>query len=120
MYQSEGRESTEGRSEIGQEASPHVSCVWCERLHPGDHPLSVCPNCAARYLTMRTLEMSGSHPLSDDAIDKAPTRTSPANHGLGYMDGDRLRVFYVERSNSDVRERCSGSGPPGARSRGAR
>jgi rubrerythrin len=48
MEHSENRDFTDGRSEIVQEALPLVSCFWCERLHPGEHPLSVCPACAAR------------------------------------------------------------------------
>jgi len=54
---------------------------------------------------MRSLEMSGSYPLSDEAIDEALTRTSPGNYALGYMDGDTFDVFYVGRSDSDVRQR---------------
>jgi len=54
---------------------------------------------------MRSLEMSGSYPLSDEAIDEALTRTSPGNYALGYMDGDTFNVFYVGRSDSDVRQR---------------
>lgn len=54
---------------------------------------------------MRSLEMSGSYPLSDDAVDEALTRTSPGNYALGYMDGDTFSVFYVGRSDSDVRQR---------------
>ena len=54
---------------------------------------------------MRSLEMNGSYPLSDDAIDEALTRTSPGNYALGYMDGDTFNVFYVGRSDSDVRRR---------------
>jgi hypothetical protein len=46
---------------------------------------------------MRSLEMNGSYPLSDDAIDGALTRTSPGNYALGYMDGDTFNVFYVGR-----------------------
>jgi len=88
-----------------QDASPIVRCFWCEQLHLGEHPLSVCPACAARYATLRSLEMSGSYPLSDEAIDQALTRTSPGNYALGYMDGDRFDVFYVGRSDSDVRQR---------------
>ncbi len=49
--------------------------------------------------------MSGSYPLSDQAIDEAMTRTSPGNYALGYMDGDTFIVFYVGRSDSDVRRR---------------
>jgi hypothetical protein len=49
--------------------------------------------------------MSGSYPLSDEAIDDALTRTSPGNYALGYMDGDSFMVFYVGRSDSDVRRR---------------
>jgi len=29
---------------------------------------------------MQSLEMSGSHPLSDEAIDEELTRTSPGNY----------------------------------------
>jgi len=82
-----------------------VSCFWCERLHPGKHALSVCAACAAEYATMRSLEMSGSYLLSDAAIDEALTRTSPGNYALGYLDGDAFRVFYVGRSDSDVKRR---------------
>jgi rubrerythrin len=46
-----------------REVSPQVSCFWCERLHVGESPLSVCPACAAEYSTMRLLEMRGSYPL---------------------------------------------------------
>jgi hypothetical protein len=54
---------------------------------------------------MRWLEMSGPYPLTDEAIDEALTRTSPGNYALGYMDGDSFDVFYVGRSDSDVRQR---------------
>jgi hypothetical protein len=53
---------------------------------------------------MRSLEMNGSYPLSDEAIDEALTQTSPGNYALGYMDGDTFNVFYVGRSDSDVRQ----------------
>ncbi len=49
MEQSEGRDFSDGPPEIVQEASLLVSCFWCERPHLGEHPLSVCPACAARY-----------------------------------------------------------------------
>jgi hypothetical protein len=54
---------------------------------------------------MGSLEMAGSYPLSDAAIDEVLKRTSPGNYALGYMDGDAFDVFYVGRSDSDVR-RC--------------
>jgi hypothetical protein len=54
---------------------------------------------------MQSLEMSGSYPLSDEAIDQVMTRTSPGNYALGYMDGETFSVFYVGRSDSDVRQR---------------
>jgi hypothetical protein len=54
---------------------------------------------------MLSLEMSGSYPLSDEAIDEVLTRTSPGNYALGYMDGGTFNVFYVGRSDSDVRQR---------------
>jgi len=82
-----------------------VECFWCERPHPGEHPLSVCSGCAARLWTMAALEMSGSYPLSDSAIDQAVGRASPGNYALGYMDRGAFRVCYVGRSQSDVRRR---------------
>ena len=108
MEHSEGRDFTDGRSEIVHEGLLLVSCIWCEKLHRAEHPLEfnpVCSTCAARYSTMRSLEMSGSYPLSDEAIDEVLTRTSPGNYALGYMDGDTFGVFYVGRSDSDVRQR---------------
>ena len=90
--------------EVGCEMS-HVSCFWCERLHDGNHPLSVCPACATEYLTMRSLGMRGSYPLDEDAIDEQITRVSPGNYALGFLDGEDFRVFYVGRSDFDVRRR---------------
>lgn len=104
MEQRERGQSSETRSETGRYPLL-VSCFWCERRHPGEHPLSVCPACAARFSTLRSLEMSGSFPLSDTAIDQALTRTSPGNYALGYMDDAAFVVFYVGRSDSDVRHR---------------
>jgi len=54
---------------------------------------------------MGSLEMSGSYPLSDEAIDDAVTRVSAGNYALGYMDGNTFMVFYVGRSDSDVKQR---------------
>jgi hypothetical protein len=78
-------------------------CFWCERSHRGEHPLGVCPACTARLATMRLLEMSGSYPLTAEAIDNALKQKSPGNYALGYMDGDAFSVFYVGRCDSDVR-----------------
>lgn len=52
---------------------------------------------------LRSLEMDGSYPLDDAAIDAVLTRRSPGNFALGYMDGETFVVFYVGRSDSDVR-----------------
>jgi hypothetical protein len=82
-----------------------VSCFWCARLHPGEHSLPACPGCTAGHSTLHSLEMSGSYPLTDAAIDEALLRTSPGNYALGYMDGDTFSVFYVGRSDSDVKQR---------------
>ena len=102
MEQSEGGDFVARQSEIVQ-----VSCIWCERLHPVEHAREfnpVCPTCAGRY-PMRSLEMNGSYPLSDETIDETLTRTSPGNYALGYMDGTTFMVFYVGRSDSDVKQR---------------
>jgi hypothetical protein len=101
MEHSESWDSTDGGAEIVQETSLRVSCFWCERLHPGEHLLAVCPACAAKYATMRALETSGSYPLGAEAR----MRTSPGNHALGYMDGEAFGVFYVGRWATDPRRR---------------
>jgi hypothetical protein len=54
---------------------------------------------------MRSLEMRGSYPLSDAGIDEVLDQKSPGNYALGYLDGDAFRVFYVGRSDSDVKRR---------------
>jgi hypothetical protein len=54
---------------------------------------------------MGSLEMNGSYPLNDEAIDAMVSRTSPGNYALGYLDGTTFMVFYVGRSDSDVRRR---------------
>jgi hypothetical protein len=105
MEPGERREVSEAPLEGEHGASLLVSCFWCDRLHPGDHPLSVCPPCTARFATMRSLGMSGSYPLSDQGIDETLTRISPGNYALGYMDGDSFTVCYVGRSDSDLRSR---------------
>ena len=58
MEQSKGRDLADGSPEIVREASPLTSCFWCERFHPGEHRLSVCPACTSRYSPMRSLEMN--------------------------------------------------------------
>jgi hypothetical protein len=54
---------------------------------------------------MRLLEMNGSYPLTDEGVDETVTRTAPGNYALGYMDGSTFMVFYIGRSDSDVRDR---------------
>jgi hypothetical protein len=54
---------------------------------------------------MGSLEMNGSYPLTAEAIDRMLTSKSPGNYALGYMDGDTFAVFYVGRSDSDVKRR---------------
>jgi hypothetical protein len=49
--------------------------------------------------------MNGSYPLDDESIDAMVSRTSPGNYALGYMDGTTFMVFYVGRSDCDVRSR---------------
>jgi hypothetical protein len=57
---------------------------------------------------MQSLEMNSSYPLTDEAIDEVLTRKSPGNYALGYMDGTTFVVFYVGRSDSDVRQSLHG------------
>jgi len=84
-----------------------ATCFWCEAPHPARHPLSVCPTCAASPGTgrfpMTSLGMNGPYPLTAEAIDEQVTRRAPGNYALGYLDGETFMVFYVGRSDSDVR-----------------
>jgi hypothetical protein len=84
-----------------------VSCSVCHGLHaPGDE-LSFEPMCAGCAVAhpFRELDMRGSFPLTHTAIDDALTEKSPGNFALGYQDGASFLVFYVGRSDSDVRAR---------------
>lgn len=60
------------------------------------------PHGAARDSIMELLQMHGSYPLTDEAIDEQVTRTSPGNYALGYMCGSTFMVCYLGRSDSDV------------------
>lgn len=52
---------------------------------------------------MGWLQMNGSYPLDHQAIDEMVIRRSPGNYALGYMDGTHFTVFYVGRSDTDLR-----------------
>jgi hypothetical protein len=54
---------------------------------------------------MRSLDMSGAHVLTDDAVESAVTERAPGNFALGYRVGGAFKVFYVGRSDSDLRRR---------------
>ncbi len=94
---------TDRRSTPPQQKPSLASCFWCDQPHPAAHPLSVCPVCTASFSTMRSLEMVGSFPLTDEAIDGLRMRRSAGNYALGYMDGASFVVFYVGRADHDVR-----------------
>ena len=83
MQESEGGDFVGGQSEIVPEASLQVSCIWCGRLHQVERPLEfhpVCPTCTGRF-PMGSLEMNGSYPLSDEAIDEV--MKLGMNHPMG-------------------------------------
>lgn len=65
---------------------------------------SICATGAGRF-PLGELGMSGPHGLTHAAVDEALTRTSAGNYALGYMDGATFQVFYVGRSDFDVRLR---------------
>jgi hypothetical protein len=52
---------------------------------------------------MGSLQMSGSYPLTERSIDETLTRTSAGNYALGYLDGATFVVYYVGRSDADLR-----------------
>lgn len=84
-------------------------CFWCTALHASPHPLSVCAACTAAFrgeqLPMRSLDMARCYPLATETIDEVVSRRSAGNYALGYLDGATFTVFYVGRSDSDVRGR---------------
>ena len=106
MQTSEAEACATRPSQLAHETS---LCFWCERSHPAKHPLSVCPRCSGTALAgrfpMGSLEMSGSHPLTAEAIDERLTWKSPGNCALGYLDDGTFMVSYVGRSDSDLRSR---------------
>ena len=84
-----------------------TSCDSCERLHHAQDPLDfnpVCPTCAGNH-PLVSLEMRGPFPLTTASIDEVVTRRSPGNFALGYMDDETFIVFYVGRSDADVKHR---------------
>jgi hypothetical protein len=52
--------------------------------------------------------MSGPYPLTSGAIADVLKRKSPGNIALGYLDDDAFSVFYVGRSDSNVRKDLCG------------
>ncbi|MHC4933778.1 MAG: hypothetical protein ACYTGV_16485 [Planctomycetota bacterium] len=103
----EARDCDAGPENRPRSASLLATCTHCEKLHrAGQLEFNpVCSVCAADRATMRHLGMTGSYPLGDQAIAAELTRTSPGNYALGYLEDERFVVFYVGRSDTDVKER---------------
>ena len=81
------------------------ACVRCERLHVPERPLEsnhVCAGCARGHAVVR-LEMDGVFPLTAAAIELELQQKAPGNYALGYLDRDGFAVFYIGRSDEDVR-----------------
>jgi len=88
MERSEGRDFTDGSSEIVQKTPLLVSCIWCEKLHRAEHPLEfnpVCSTCAARYSIMRSLEMKER---SAEAAFEKECRNCGDFRGSGELDNE--------------------------------
>jgi len=47
--------------------------------------------------------MIGAYALTHEAVDEGLTRTSPGNYALGYVVDQTFIVFYVGRSDGDLR-----------------
>jgi hypothetical protein len=96
MEHSETRDFPHGGSEIVQEASPLVSCFWCERLHPGEHPLA--PKAATR-----------ASPTATRALPTPPTRRSGATTmPSAAATGSTTRPSPSRRPPSELRHRATG------------
>ena len=96
---------SEGRPVPRQESL--ASCFCCRLPHRAEHPVSICPACVAKSSAMRLLEMTGFYPLRSDVVNTTLKRVSPGNFALGYVVAGEFNVFYVARSDFDVRLRIS-------------
>jgi hypothetical protein len=105
MRESQDRLPTTLPSQRGHETVLLVSCERCDRLHSAEDPLDfhpLCPRCASGY-PLTCLEMDGPFPLTAEAINEEVQRTSPGNYALGYLDRGTFVVFYVGRSDWDLK-----------------
>ncbi len=85
-----------------------ISCIRCHLLHEACSPLEfnpICPACTQRRNTLTLLGMTGTFPLDHDAIERRVAAVSPGNYALGYVIDEAFSVFYIGRSDSDVRSR---------------
>jgi hypothetical protein len=89
-------------------ASLRVRCASCGRFPLAAERTPVlashCARCAAGF-PLTALEMDGSFPLCQEAIDAELARTAPGNYALGYLDRGTFVVFYVGRSDTDLKRR---------------
>jgi hypothetical protein len=103
----QARESRGGPSAPANAPKLLVTCMDCGLLHPSGRPLEfspICDRCAARRRVMQSLGMAGPFPLDREGVEEECLGPkAPGNYALGYMDGDGFVVFYVGRSDSDLR-----------------
>jgi len=121
MQDSESGEVVDHRRETVKDAVL-VTCIWCRRLHPPEHPLEfhpVCPVCAGCY-PLGSVPGSGSHALTDEQIDELVTRSSPGNYALGYAASDEAafeeecRSYHGLGGSDGLDNECHPAPPPGS------
>ena len=105
MEQYPSVEMTISRLEATHTEATSTRCPSCAQLQIFEHQLTTCPDCTATTAIMRLLDMQGPRSLSDATIETTVTRVSPGNYALGYLVDGVFNVFYVGRSDADVRRR---------------
>lgn len=95
--------SDSARSGIGATTPAKALCFWCRRPDCIGQATVARPARRAGCAAVRQLDMDGVFPLDHGAIDDAVAHGSPGNYALGFMDGGEFVVFYVGRSDGDLR-----------------
>jgi hypothetical protein len=77
MHDDRIRRFSDGEPGKTDDLTQFVTRFWCERIHAGKHPLSVCPDCVDSYSTLRSLKTSASYPLNlGSPHERAPSNAA--------------------------------------------
>jgi hypothetical protein len=91
------------RSHVRAMTPSGTLCFWCRRGDCAGGTIVAHPSDRIACAAVRLLDMDGIFPLDHAAIDERIAEESPGNYALGYLDGNDFVVFYVGRSDGDLR-----------------